>query len=214
MVMQREVLEKFVREKFPDRDEEIMSKFVQFHSSLLEENQKVNLISRQTLAQDIWTKHFLDSILCVDKLELTDQRILDLGTGGGLPGIPLKIIFPDIKLYLLDSKTKKIKAVKKILKKLDFSDCFTIVSRLEELDERWDGYFDVIVCRSVRIESRYREKLMNLLSASGYLLLYKSKQLDDVWQFENRTIHNVDHPAVGTRKMVIIKKVSEGCMYG
>lgn len=206
MVMQKEILEKFVKERFPDRYEEITAKFVQFHSSLWEQNKKINLISRQTPQQEIWTKHFLDSILCADKLELTDQRVLDLGTGGGLPGIPLKIIFPNIKLYLLDSKTKKIKAVKKMLKKLDFSDCFTIVSRLEELDERWSRFFDVIVCRSVRIESRYREKLMNLLSASGYLLLYKSKQLDDTWQFEDRMIHNVDHPAVGTRKMVIIKK--------
>ncbi len=208
--MNKSVLDDFIKSNFPSDHERIMSDFDKYFHILLEINRVVNLVSRKTLEDDIWTRHFLDSVLPGKFMRFENKRILDFGTGGGMPGIPLKIIFPATTVYLLDSRRKKIEAVKKIIKKLDFSGCFTIVSRLEELAESWHGFFDVIVCRSVKILPKYKEDLLRLLKDDGEILFYKSKIYDDMDHFSRRNIIDLSHPAIGERKLIQIKKKWEG----
>lgn len=204
--MKYEVLVEFIRKYFPQRKDRILSNFRLYHQLLLEENQKVNLVSRKTSPENIWTLHFLDSILPAKLFKLANQTILDFGSGGGLPGIPLKIIFPEIKLYLLDSKLKKMKAVRKMIKILDLKSCFTVVSRLEYLDQKWHQNFDLIVCRSVKMTPKFKEKLFALLKNNGELILYKSKKLDDIDIFPEKSVFDISHSQIGERKIIRIKK--------
>lgn len=204
--MNREIFFKYLQEKLPDRAEELMVLFEKLVEALWEENSKVNLISRKTPQDEYWTKHLLDSIFPVDLIDLEGKKILDFGTGGGLPGIPLNIIFPSSNVYLLDSTNKKINAVKNIIKMLDLSSCFTIVSRLEDLDEKWYKSFDIVVCRSVKIVPQYKKMLFKLIRDNGRIILYKSKLMDDVDQFKKKKIYDVSHPAVGERKIIVIRK--------
>ncbi len=204
--MKYEVLVEFIRKYFPQRKDTILSNFRLYHKLLLEENQKVNLVSRKTSTENIWTLHFLDSILPAKLFKLTNQTILDFGSGGGLPGIPLKILFPEIKLYLLDSKLKKMKAVRKMIKILDLKSCFTVVSRLEYLDQKWHQNFDLIVCRSVKMTPKFKAKLFALLKNNGELILYKSKKLDDLDIFPKKSIVDISHSQIGERKIIRIKK--------
>jgi 16S rRNA (guanine527-N7)-methyltransferase len=173
---------------------------------LMAANKQVNLISRQTTEDELWLNHILDSLLPVDLFDLNGRTVLDLGSGGGLPGIPLKIIFPDSYFYLLDSRQRKMEAVKKIIKKLDLPDCLAICSRMEELDDSWQDYFDVLVCRSVKIIPRYWDYLAKLLNASGKLYFYKGKKFDDVENLNNIIRHDVSHPQIGTRNLIELKK--------
>ncbi len=206
--MQEKILKAFLEEKSKNIDV-LMDSFHTYFDLISEANKNVNLISRKTPVQDYWTVHFLDSIIPAELFDFTGKKILDFGTGGGLPGIPLKLLFPTSEMYLLDSTQKKIRAVKNIVKKLDLKECFTIVSRLEDLDEKWENYFDFIVCRSVRILPKYKKAMFRMLQNNGRIILYKSRKLDDVLQFRNYKIHDVSQPVLGKRKIIEIMKEGE-----
>ena len=108
-------------------------------------NSKVNLISRKDI-DNIYLNHVLHS-LSIDKLSIINDNyktVMDLGTGGGFPGIPLAILYPNNKFYLIDSKLKKIKIVKEIIKELDIKNAITINKRIEDEDKK----IDYIVCRA------------------------------------------------------------------
>jgi len=204
--MQKKIFEDFIQEYFPERTKEILVSFELYWKLLQLENKKVNLISRKTLSDDLWTIHFLDSILIAKYYNLSNLKILDFGTGGGLPGIPIKIVFPESIVYLLDSKKKKTRSINEIVKKLDLNNCFIINSRLEELGNKWSNFFDIIISRSVKILPEYKKDLFRLLRKNGKLLLYKSKKLNDVLQFPQIKIYDITHPSIGERKIIEITK--------
>jgi 16S rRNA (guanine527-N7)-methyltransferase len=204
--MKKEIFEKFIAYHRKNDRNRIISEFEKYHTLLFDENQKINLVSRKTSKDDYWTIHFLDSLLPLEIFDFSGKRVLDFGSGGGLPGIPLKILFPSAEIYLLESRLKKVESMKKFIKKLDLKKCFTIVSRLEDLKEEWNNFFDVIVCRSVKILPKYKKKLFPLLKKEGRIILYKSKILKDVELFEKYKIYDVSHPEIGERKIVEISK--------
>ena len=204
--MQKREFEDFIQVHFNKQYNMIIRTFEKYLEILTEENKKVNIVSRKTSVNDFWTIHFLDSILPVAQVNFDKKKILDFGSGGGLPGIPIKIVIPSTIVYLLDSRQKKVNILKKIIKKLDLKDCFTIVSRLENLNREWEEYFDVIISRSVKMLPDYKDKMMKLLKKDGEIMLYKSKKLDDILLFENKEIIDISHHSIGLRKLVIINK--------
>ncbi|MDD3051815.1 MAG: 16S rRNA (guanine(527)-N(7))-methyltransferase RsmG [Candidatus Cloacimonetes bacterium] len=185
----------------------IIESFQYYLDLLWTENAKINLISRKTEKEKYWTKHFLDSIMPAFYYDFSGKKILDFGTGGGLPGIPVKLCSPDSELTLLDSTLKKIKAVENISKKLDLKNCKSIWSRLEDIEmNKLKGKFDYILCRSVKILPEYKRILTQLINNDGKLILYKGNDLSDVQQFNNKEIIDVSREELGTRKLVIIHK--------
>lgn len=123
----------------------------QYACLLLEWNQKINLVSRKDEDQ-IWSNHILHCASILFRLRLLPgQRILDLGTGGGLPGIPLKILLPELEFLLLDSTRKKINAVQDIIERLRLEGISTLWGRAEELagNRNLVSQFDYIVARAV-----------------------------------------------------------------
>ncbi|MEK6572220.1 MAG: 16S rRNA (guanine(527)-N(7))-methyltransferase RsmG [Bacteroidota bacterium] len=118
---------------------------------LLDWNRKVNLISRKD-EQNIWERHILHSVSLLFHVSFdAGARILDLGTGGGLPGIPIKILSPQISLTLIDSIRKKIVAVADIARKLSLTDVKVECGRAEELANREEfrRQFDYVIARGV-----------------------------------------------------------------
>jgi len=202
----KDIVEGFLKENGIADLNKKMQLLDQYVKLLIETNKLINLVSRKADVADIWLNHILDSLLPVGIMALNGKTILDFGTGGGLPGIPLKIIFPESYMYLLDSRQRKMEAVKKIIKKLDLQECLTICSRIELLDKSWHNYFDVIVCRSVRIEEKYWRELNKLSSRAGRLYIYKAKKLDDMEVLSNALKHDISHELVGTRTLIELKK--------
>lgn len=133
---------KFNREK--------ISLFEEYVKLLKEFNQKINLISRKET--DIWGRHILHCILPLFKVEIESGKlILDLGTGGGLPGIPWAILNETSHFVLLDGTKKKIDALAQIIKELNLKNAVAVWGRAEEIskDENYRAKFDYVICRSV-----------------------------------------------------------------
>ena len=200
----KQIFTKFLKDNnFNSKD---LEQFEKYLSQLLKWNKKVNLISRRTKGEEYWVKHFLDSILPIETMDFSGKTILDFGSGGGLPGIPIKLLYPDSKMYLLDSRNKKTEAVKNIVKVLDVKQCFTIVSRIEDLGEKYSDFFDFVISRSVKILPEYKNKMLKILKKDGKIILYKSKIMDDIDQFSHKKIINYEIPELGIRNLIIIKK--------
>jgi 16S rRNA (guanine527-N7)-methyltransferase len=123
----------------------------QYVTLLLGWNKKVNLISRKDEDQ-VWQNHILHSVSPLFRMRLSDNpRILDMGTGGGIPGIPLKILLPDSEFILLDSTRKKILAVGDMVGALGLSGISAVWGRAEELASQKNlvSHFDYIIARAV-----------------------------------------------------------------
>ena len=168
---------------YPD---EVFGRFSQYFNELLRVNDLINLISRKTDPDDIWIRHFYDSLLPIGlPLSLNNKRLLDVGTGGGLPGVPFKLINNTLSTYLLDSKEKKVKMLKCIVRNLGLKDCYALRLRIEDMYLETTDYesdltkpYDIIVCRSVRTTSNLIDKMLSLLHNGGSILLYKGKSID------------------------------------
>lgn len=207
MSKQKKVFENFLNDIFPDDFQYFMDIFEKYHKWLVEENQKINLISRKMDTDDYWTLHYLDSILPVGFVDFYEKKILDFGTGGGLPGIPLQILHQGSEITFLDSRQKKINSVKNGANALGLENCTFTAGRIEELPRSLNGEFDIIVCRSVRILPSFKDKLLSLLGEGGRLILYKGRNLDDIDQFEDYEIHDVSLPDIGERNIVEVVKL-------
>ena len=155
---------------------QVMS-FTTFEKELLEWNQKFNLTAIRDV-ESIRTKHFLDSLSCVLAWKSTvPQHLIDVGTGAGFPGIPLKIIFPAMKLTLVESVGKKALFCQHIVRVLGLDNVDVIQSRAEDLGQ--DGVhrekYDWAVARAVANLNVLSEYLIPLVKLGGAVLAQKGE---------------------------------------
>ena len=153
-------------------------------------NNKVNLISRKDF-ENFYLHHIIHS-LSITKFELIkdENNIIDLGTGGGLPGIPLAIYYNRKNFLLVDSIRKKISAVDKIINKINAKNISTLNNRAENLDIK----ADIIICRSVSSVDNLIQWTKGLLNDEGRLILLKGGNVNkELKNISSRfTIYNLD----------------------
>jgi 16S rRNA (guanine527-N7)-methyltransferase len=190
MSNEREEFIYFLQElKLSDIDT-IISRFELYYQLLIEYNQHINLFSRATPVSNLWTHHFLDSLLPLKVIDFSNKKLMDFGSGGGLPGIPVKLAIPSCKMVLLDSIHKRARATSEMIIKMELSDCESICSRLE--DYYSDEKFDYILCRAVKMERRYYRHMKRLLKPEGLMLLYKAKDYNDIAGLKPRELIRED----------------------
>ncbi|MDD2684395.1 MAG: 16S rRNA (guanine(527)-N(7))-methyltransferase RsmG [Candidatus Cloacimonetes bacterium] len=207
MNTQKAIFEQYLHEQKLTNIPNLMGVFEHYHHLLVEHNRQVNLISRKMPAENYWIQHFLDSLLVLETLDFQGFTVLDFGTGGGLPGIPLKIVQPDCEMVLLDSVQKKCRAVQDIVEALSLGKTSVFCSRIE--DYAFMGRrpsFDLILCRAVALEERYLAPLRRLLKPSGRLLMFKSRSLDDLEGIEYEVLLEKDDEHIGRRRLIGIKQ--------
>lgn len=151
------------------------TKYEEYMKIFLEENSKVNLISKND-EKYLWEKHVFDSLAIENFFEKFDtskiKTILDIGTGGGFPSIPIAITFPHLKVTALDSIAKKIRAVQTIKDKLNIENLEPICTRVENLDAK----FDMVTSRAVSSLKNICEYALPKLKKGGYFVAYKSRK--------------------------------------
>ncbi|MCK4338434.1 MAG: 16S rRNA (guanine(527)-N(7))-methyltransferase RsmG [Candidatus Cloacimonetes bacterium] len=189
----------------------LIERFKIYHSVLNEKSQRLNLISKNSL-EKIWSAHFLDSILICDKINFSNKTVLDFGSGAGFPGIPIKILYPTMKIYLIESVRKKVLFLRYLLEKLDLQESNVINNRIENLDISFDDVFDFVLVRAVRMKYVYYKKCFDLLKRNGEIIIYQSEnfhnQVEDFRKkYPNKNVRIISnlHPIKGIRKYIIIK---------
>ena len=134
-----------LKQYFPNLSEEQLALFAKHEELFKLWNEKVNLVSRKDI-ENLTVKHILHSLSLVKYIRFDEgARVLDIGTGGGFPGIPLAIYYPNVKFTLVDSIEKKIKVVEDLVRELDLKNVTVKRARAEELKED----FDYVVSRAV-----------------------------------------------------------------
>ena len=166
-----------------DITQEQLQLFNKYADYLLEYNKTTNLTAIKT-TKEVYLKHFYDSIILLKHIDLTNENILDIGSGAGFPGVPLKILRPNIKLTLLDSngkKTKFLQSLKEVLN-LEYE---VINSRAEEYVKETRETFDIVVSRAVASMPVLSELSLPFVKVNGKFIAYKGNINEDLEQGEN-----------------------------
>lgn len=172
----RALLEDGLKEMGLVPTEQILDDFFAFQELLLEWNEKINLTAI-TDPKEIVIKHFLDSLSCLKGgLSFSNKKILDLGTGGGFPGVPLKIYDRSIQITLLDSLNKRINYLKLVGEALDFKNVTYLHSRAEDggMSKEHREQYDIVVSRAVANMSTLSEYCLPYVKVGGYFIAQKT----------------------------------------
>ncbi len=159
-----------------------LNQLASFYELLVEKNKVMNLTGI-TEWDDVVMRHFIDSISIAEILDLSkfDGRILDLGTGAGFPGIPLKIMFPNICITLFDSLNKRIKFLQEVIDGLGLEKIDAIHGRAEEFgrNSTYREQYDLVVSRAVANISTLSEYCLPFVKVGGSFISYKTDTIED-----------------------------------
>jgi 16S rRNA (guanine527-N7)-methyltransferase len=156
-----------------------LAQFDIYQKELRKWNDKTNLISGTT-SGEIITRHFLDSLTAVQFIGQENARIIDIGSGAGFPGIPLKIALPSLQLYLLEANRKKISFLKHLVRLLNLTNTFALQERVENLlaDSRWKYFFTIVISRATLKLPELLPLSAFFLEPGGKLIALKSRNIE------------------------------------
>ena len=179
---------------FPDLTEDQIDKFKQLDTLYQDWNLKINVVSRKDI-DELYLRHVLHSLAIAKVIQFKDDsKILDVGTGGGFPGIPLAIMFPEVQFHLVDSISKKLKVVNEVVEGLGLTNVRTTHSRVEEINDA----YDFIISRAVaamptfvhwvkgKITKKQKHELKN-----GILYLKGGELGEELEDFPKAIIYNL-----------------------
>lgn len=158
-----------------------LEQFECYYQLLVEWNKVMNLTGI-TEHEEVYEKHFLDSLSVVKCCDLSSvSSVIDVGTGAGFPGIPLKIAFPEINVVLLDSLNKRIRFLNEVIEKLGLTGIETIHGRAEDFAKKkeYREQFDLCVSRAVANLSTLSEYCLPYVKIGGYFIPYKAEEVDE-----------------------------------
>ena len=207
-------------EKIMNIDKEKADLFEEYKKILLEWNEKINLTAI-TDEKEIILKHFIDSASILKYIN-EGERVIDIGTGAGFPGIPLKIMNNGLNITLVDSLNKRVNFLNEVIKKLNLNNICAIHARAEELgrDNNYREMYDVATSRAVANLSTLLEYLMPFVRVGGRCICMKGPNIDEelnnaknaikelggeIEKIDNFYLPNSDNE----RNIIIIKKISK-----
>ncbi|WP_352418571.1 16S rRNA (guanine(527)-N(7))-methyltransferase RsmG [Proteiniborus sp.] len=164
-----------------DLDNDKLDKFKIYKSLLKEWNEKIN-ITAITDDNEIDIKHFLDSLTIFKTGKISgSKRIIDIGTGGGFPGVPIKIVEEGVEVVLLDSLKKRLKFLDEVVKELNLNNIQTLHERAEDLGNNQDyrEKFDVAVSRAVASLNILSEYCLPFVKINGYFIAMKGSESEE-----------------------------------
>lgn len=168
-----------------------LNAFETYYDMLIDRNKVMNLTAI-TEFDEVMDKHFLDSIYLFRSIKLeADYKLIDIGTGAGFPGIPLKIVFPELKITLLDSLNKRVGFLNDVIDELNLNDIEAIHGRAEDIarDKAYRASYDIAVSRAVANLSTLSEYCLPFVKIGGKFVSYKSGDCADEVDNAKSAIH-------------------------
>ncbi len=216
----RELLKSGAAEMHIELDDAQLDKFEAFTALLLEWNQKFN-ITRIVDPHEIVIRHYLDSLSLLNFVKIpTGSRLIDIGTGGGMPGIPLKIAVPDLQLTLLDSVKKKLTFAEVAAAELGLSDVETLHARAEDAgqDRKYRERYHFAVSRAVARLNLLAELCIPFCKIGGKFIAYKGPEGEAEIELARKALKSLEGEVVKVHKftlphsdaertLIVIKKV-------
>ncbi|MBR2384002.1 MAG: 16S rRNA (guanine(527)-N(7))-methyltransferase RsmG [Clostridia bacterium] len=165
--------------------DEQLEKFENYRKILLFYNGKFN-ITTITEKQDVYVKHFLDSVLCKD-LFVDNSKVIEIGSGGGFPSIPLKIVRDDLNLTLVESTGKKCIFLKEVIKELNLNNVEVLNGRAEDFgkDKKYREKFDHVTARAVARLNTLCEYCMPFIKVGGSFIALKGNAEEEIKEAQN-----------------------------
>lgn len=200
-----EQLKKKAKQLGIELSDEQCKQFQLYYEHLVEKNKVMNLTGI-TEKDEVIDKHFIDSLLLAKHKDLTGElTVLDLGTGAGFPGIPLKIAFPNLKITLLDSLNKRIKFLDEVIEMLGLEGIETIHGRAEDFAKKGKlrDHFDLCVSRAVANLSSLSEYCIPYVKKGGYFIPYKSGNIEEELEQATKAVHTLGGSMEGVEKFQI-----------
>lgn len=193
-----------------------IDQFLLYYDFLVQENEKYNLTSI-TDEEGVIFKHFLDSVLPANEIP-PNAKVIDVGTGAGFPGIPLKIVRPDIKITLLDSLQKRVNFLEQVAVLLKLKDVTCVHARAEDFCQTSREKFDVSCSRAVAQIPTLSEYLVPFVKVGGKVIMYKSQKVEEeiesgkvaisVFGGKIKAVKNIEIKEIeAQRSFVIIDKI-------
>lgn len=200
-----------------DVTEKQLEKLEIYCNFLLEYNTHTNLTAIKN-REEVYLKHFYDSLTLVKSIDLTSiENLLDIGTGAGFPGMVLKIFFPNLQIYLVDSNNKKTKFLNELKDKLNVDKVEVINNRIENITSRFINSIDVVTARAVTNLPVLVELALPLVKVNKYFIAMKGNAQDELENSEYAITYlggkiedvkefDLPHDA-GKRMLIVIQKI-------
>ena len=168
-----------------------LNAFETYYDMLIDRNKVMNLTAI-TEFDEVMDKHFLDSVYLFRSIKLeADYKLIDIGTGAGFPGIPLKIVFPELKITLLDSLNKRVGFLNDLIEELNLNNIEAIHGRAEDIamNKAYRASYDIAVSRAVANLSTLSEYCLPFVKIGGKFVSYKSGDCADEVDNAKAAIH-------------------------
>lgn len=203
MIHGKKLLECGIKKLNIDYTEKQMNQFMRYYELLVEKNKVMNLTAIIDL-DEVMVKHFLDSVLIADIIDLSKYNyLIDIGTGAGFPGVPLKILFPHLKVTLVDSLNKRLKFLTEVINELGLENIVTVHGRAEDLghNSSYREKYDLCVSRAVANLSTLSEYCIPFICQNGIFVSYKSSDSDEEVLSSNNAIKILGAEIINQKKV-------------